>query len=114
MFESQLQAVEVSFGASGVCTGVAIIAFISGSPVVGVFFLVCASATAAIGGWLLADMRGYHPALGVGLGIGFGVVAALFLVILPDASAERENEQLVKLRERKRRSQNYEVVDDDE
>ena len=118
MFESQLQSAQFAFGGSIICTTVAVLVFMFGTPAVGVLFLVLASVTGGIGGWLFADIRGYPPALGLGLGIGFGVAVAIFLLILPDRSTEREAEEAkereAELRERKRRSKNYEVLDDDD
>lgn len=114
MFESQLQSVQFAFGGSIICTTVAILVLMFGPPAVGVFFIVLASATGAIGGWLFADHRGYPPALGLGLGIAFGVMAAVFLLILPEQAKPEDPAKLDRHRARRRRSKNYEIVDDDE
>jgi membrane protein implicated in regulation of membrane protease activity len=116
MFESQLQTAQFAYSGSIICTVVAILVLLFGPLPIGLFFVVLASATAAAGGWFYADLRGYPPALGLGLGIAFGLASALFLLLLPDWSEQRAEEEkerrMAELRERQRRSKNFEVVDE--
>ncbi|MSR54508.1 MAG: hypothetical protein EXS09_14645 [Gemmataceae bacterium] len=119
MFESRLQTAQACLFLAGILEGVAILTFIFGSVVVGIFLLVVSHAGAAMGNYLYADSKGYPPLIGIPLGVAFGVASAIIYAMLPDETVANTHESERGLsaegvRNARNRDKGYEVLNDDD
>jgi hypothetical protein len=118
MFESRLQTAQFFLAVSTVLTVIAILVFIFGPVVVGVFCLVLQAVAAAAGCYLYAEVKGYPGPIGMAIGVAFGAVGALFIMIMPDQVRETPLERerrLAKLALKiNRDNPGYEVLDDED
>jgi hypothetical protein len=119
MFLSRLQIAQLFLGPSAVLTLLAILSLGWGPLVVGIFCLVLAHVTAAIGCYISAEDKGYPPILGIPVGLGLGVMGSLIFVILPDETARDvyAGERRIGrhgVENARRRDRGYEVLEDEE
>jgi len=119
MFESKLQTAQACLFLAAIIEGAAILTFIFGSVIVGIFLLVVSHAVAALGNYFYADSKGYPPLVGIPLGVAFGVASAIIYAMLPDETVESTYESERRLaaegvKNARKRDKGYEVLDDDD
>ena len=117
MFESRLQAAQLTLFAAGVAAVAAVFILIGGPLAAGLLFLVIGNGLAALGNGLYAAAKGYPIYLGAALGIGFGIAGAVCVYVLPDETAESafaaERRMARRTVRKRRKDPGYEVLDDD-
>jgi predicted MFS family arabinose efflux permease len=119
MFESRIQVAQVFEALAFVLEMIGIPTTLYGPAAVGVFCIVLAHASAAIGCYIHAEAKGYPPLIGIPIGVIFGMGGAIAMSILPDdtrpdtlALDRRFAEEGIE--NARRRDKGYEVLDDED
>ena len=116
---SRLQTAQLFMGLSLLFSAIGFPTVLFGAIAVGLFCLVLAYGCACTGCYLLAEVKGYPPLIGIPIGLIFGVFGGIVMVILPDETEQSTYEidrRLAQegLKNARKRDKGYEVLDDDE
>jgi uncharacterized membrane protein YedE/YeeE len=116
---SRLQTAQLFMVASLILSAIGFPTVLFGAIAVGVFCLVLAYGCASTGCYLLAEVKGYPPLIGIPIGLIFGVFGGIIMMILPDETQQstyaidREMAQ-EGIKNARKRDKGYEVLDDDD